>query len=405
VADRDPTDAESLVTALRGLFLLGALAAASFCVPAGGVAQQTSADTAAILLEAADSLEAEGRTGAAAELRAYLLRRYPGTAAAAEVQRRMAVAPAPIDRSGRIELLVWSTLYGLWLGAAVPAALEADDPEAYGLGVLAGGPAGFFLSKAYTERRPMGEGNARAITLGGSWGTWQGYGWREVLDLGTREECFITVQGQEQCFETDADASTVIAAMIAGGLAGLVAGTAISARGPIAPGTATLANFGALWGSGFATAAGVFLDVEDDPLLATALIGGNAGLLGGALLGRARPMSRGRARLINIAGVVGLLAGVGIDLLLLNESDNEKLLVAVPTATSVLGLLYGAHWTRDYDRNQRRRFEGPGGGALLELHDGRLAFDVPTPVPALLQKRSGRGREAGARIELLRLRF
>ena len=71
---------------------------------------------------------------------------------------------------------------------------------AAGVGLLLGAPAGFFASRAYARSRPLSDGQARAITLGGTWGTWQGFGWASVLDLGTEtvRECPL---GPDDCFE------------------------------------------------------------------------------------------------------------------------------------------------------------------------------------------------------------
>jgi hypothetical protein len=84
---------------------------------------------------------------------------------------------------------VFATLYGLWLGVAVPTALGADDGEAYGAGLLVGGPLGLFSARAVTRSRSLTEGQVRAISWGGIWGTWQGFGVAEVLDIGEDVIC------------------------------------------------------------------------------------------------------------------------------------------------------------------------------------------------------------------------
>ena len=68
-----------------------------------------------------------------------------------------------------MELQVFGTLYGSWLGIAVPAAFGAEGPEAYGAGLLIGGPGGLVGSRAMQRARPMSEGQARAISWGGIW--------------------------------------------------------------------------------------------------------------------------------------------------------------------------------------------------------------------------------------------
>lgn len=136
-------------------------------------ARQTPADTAAITLDVAGTLEAEGKGKAARALLELIVRRYPGTPAAAEASLRLAALDR-YDADGSTELRVWSTIYGAWLGVAVPLMLDANDPAAYGVGLLAGSPIAFLVAHRYTRASPVSEGQARAITFGGTWGAWQG---------------------------------------------------------------------------------------------------------------------------------------------------------------------------------------------------------------------------------------
>lgn len=81
-----------------------------------------------------------------------------------------------IDQSGRTELLIFSGYYGLWLGIATPISLEADSPEAFGLGLLLGGPVSLGIAYQLTKDANVSEGKATVISLGGHLGTWQGIG-------------------------------------------------------------------------------------------------------------------------------------------------------------------------------------------------------------------------------------
>jgi hypothetical protein len=117
-------------------------------------------------------------------------------------------------------------------------------------------------------------------------------------------------------------------------------------------------------------------------------------------------MSRNRARLISISGVIGGLSGGGIDLI--TQPDDEKTAIAIPLAGSIIGLAIGALTTREYDAT---RGGGDGDaeldGSLVRWQDGRLAVDVPVPRPVALPiTRAGRvAWETGARLTLLRARF
>jgi hypothetical protein len=365
-------------------------------------AQATRADSAAVLLDAARRFDAQGRDDIAAALYLHILERFGDTAAADAVRTLRGTRRDVLSRGGRVELQVWGTGYGLWLGVAVPLMAGADEPEPYGLGLLLGGPVGFLASRAYAHSRPLTEGQARAITLGGTWGTWQGFGWAHVLDLGitTRRECL----PDGQCFDVQSGDATeeVAAAAVVGGLAGIATGALLS-RKPVTTGLATTVNFGSLWGTWYGFAAGVLADREDDALLAAALIGGNVGLIGTAVFAPRWRLSRNRARLISLAGLVGGLAGAGIDLIA--QPDDEQVAVLIPTLTSAAGLAWGARATRRHDRRSEPEGPGAGGGALIRLDGGRLAVEPPQPLPIMTRDRTGRGARPALFVPILNANF
>jgi hypothetical protein len=96
-------------------------------------------------------------------------------------------------------------------------------------------------------------------------------------------------------------------------------------------------------------------------------------------------MSRNRARLISIAGVIGGLAGAGMDLIM--RPDDEKVAIGIPLATSIAGLAIGAGLTANEGRRSAAGALGPGpdgalqgpGTSLVRLRDGELSWDFPTP--------------------------
>jgi hypothetical protein len=90
-------------------------------------------------------------------------------------------------------------------------------------------------------------------------------------------------------------------------------------------------------------------------------------------------VSRSRARLVSIAGVLGGLAGGGIDLIL--QPDDEKVAVGIPLAGSVLGLVIGAAATREDVATRVGSLDDGAGDALLGVRNGRLALGTPVPTP------------------------
>jgi hypothetical protein len=393
--------------------LLLLLAALSILAPRRAEAQLSRADSAAVLLVAALDFETQDAPQVAAALYRRIIERFADTPAAADAQVRLDRLVAqglatrtppdaagrrtggPLDdedtgsAAGRVELQVWSTLYGSWLGIAIPAAFGADGSEAYGAGLLVGAPAGFFAGRTAARRSDLSMGQVRAITLGGSWGTWQGFGWREVFDIGVDEICPPETPGL--CYEDDGGEQEVFASMVLGGLTGLAAG-ALIARRDISSAAATGANLGSLWGTWVATALGVIADQEGDGLLTTALVGGNAGLVAGGLATPALGWSRSRWRTVSIAGVLGGVGGLGIDLLV--QPDDEKVALAIPLITSVAGFVTGVLTSSDGD-GARGVSDGsaPALSSVADQTEPGAARDARSPgdplVPALFAWRDG----------------
>lgn len=368
-------------------------------------AQLASSDSAAVLLDAARGFEDGGRWDVAAAVYQLIVDRYPATPAATEARARLAAAPSDVaDGSGSVELRVWMTIYGAWLGIAVPGAFGADSSEPYGVGLLLGGPTGFLAGRALANSLDLTAGQARAITLGGTWGTWQGFGWREVFDLGVEQVCQPDFLGDEYCYDFEDSSEETFAAMIAGGLGGIAIGTLLSRR-EMTPGTASAVNFASLWGSWFGVAGGTLLDLEDDDLLAATLVGGDVALIAAAVLAPRWNVSRSRARLVSIAGVLGGLAGAGIDLLA--KPDDGKVAIGIPLAGSILGLGIGVATTRGGSDGTAMLPDGAPDGALLRLQDGRLSFGAPLPAPTLvpLYGRTGTSWRPALAFELFRADF
>jgi len=390
-------------SAILGLLLGLLLSQATAPAPVAAQQPLTAADSAAVLLDAARHFDATGREEVAGALYRLIAERYPQTVAGvAAVTRLQGTARFGAERSGRVELQVWGALYGLWLGIAVPTAFGWDEPEAYGAGILLGAPAGLLAARAVTRSRDLTEGQTRAITWGGTWGTWQGLGWAHVFDWGSRTVC----DGQF-CYEEGETTEAQFKAMIAGGLLGATAGSLLSRR-TIPAGVAAGAHYGSLWGTWLGVAGGLLGDLDDDDLMTATLLAGNAGLLAGAWVADRHALSRNRVRLVSLAGLLGGLAGLGLDLLI--QPDDSDVAIGIPLVLSGAGLATGAYLTRDYDRTVRigSRNAPGGGGSLFGFDATGASWDLPILTPTLVRSLDANGRERnvpGVGVMLLRGRF
>jgi hypothetical protein len=358
-------------------------------------AQVTAADSAAVLLGVANRLRAEGRTTLSTSILNLIIERYASTPSAVDARRTLAEMTSAVEEaSGKTELLVFSTTYGLALGALIPAALGSESPEVYGVGLIVGGPSGFLLGRRM-NRNPISEGQASAISFGAIWGAWQAVGWTNVLFDETN--CSFDV-----CYDDDPSGEALARAAVLGSAAGLGLGLGLAQK-PISAGTAATVSFGAFWGTWYAAGFAVLAELDDgndDRLLTTILLGGDAGLVATALLAPKWKLSRNRARLISISGVAGLLAGAG--LLLIVQPDGEGSII-VPMVTSAVGLGLGVGWTRDYDDRHRAGSQNPG-EALLDRSDGSWRVNLPAPGMRFVDGVAGT-RKPALYVPLLKARF
>ena len=124
---------------------------------------------------------------------------------------------------------------------------------------------------------------------------------------------------------------------------------------------------------------------------------GNAGLVGGAIAGSQLPLSRSRARLISIGGLMGGMGGTG--LVLITQPDDDDTAMATILASSIAGLLLGVALT-DGDGGEGDPADGaqaaasfPAPGALLNRARGGWSLAAPLPSPAQEPTARGKGRD------------
>jgi hypothetical protein len=241
--------------------------------------------------------------------------------------------------------------------------LGADGPSAYGLGLLLGPPTGILFAKLVNDARPVSIGQATAITWGGWWGWWTALGVTSLNDY--------------------ADDKTFWRNTTIGVVGGTAAGLLL-ARRPISAGDASLVAHASAWGTWYGLTVAALADADDAwPYV---LAGGNAALLTAAFATKGVEVSSGRVWIASAAGIAGLVAGLGIDLI---TGTDDNTAIIVPAATSFAGLAIGLAATRNMDRTP----VGLGGSApapaLLGVHEGRLQLGFPAPTPALVPRNDG----------------
>ena len=400
-----PYSSRRVVVRTRGTGVVLGLFAILLSAAPAPLASQIPADTASVLFSVASDLLQEGDTTQATSLFRILLGRFPEAGVASDARALLdELEAARRDRGGRGKLIAWSTIYGASLGVLIPAAFGADDSEPYGVGLLLGAPLGFAGSKAYAKSVRLTPGQARAITFGSWWGMWQGFGWREVFGWGDRDvtQCFDTGGGVTECFTFREESDEApFTGTVLGSLAGLTTGILLSRQIDIAASTALAANFGALWGTWYGFAASVIaIENDDDGRLAMTLIGGDVGLIAGALAAPALGMSTGRAWLVHLAGIAGLIGGLGLDLIV--QPDDDQAAVLIPMATSAFGLFVGFGTTSE---DSGHDVDVPDlASALISWREGKLRFGAPLPRPTVLAAPgTRRGVVPGVKFDLFRL--
>jgi hypothetical protein len=345
--------------------LLVALALVAWTFPRPVSAQVSRSDSAAVLLNAAQRLDADGQRVAASAVLTFIVRNYGDTPSGAEARRELESRPAEAEEgSGRVELVAWSTLYGAWLGIVVPAALSVNQAEVYGLGLLAGGPLGYAAAQSIATSRHVTLGEARAMTFGFRWGTTQAIGWLSELT-------------------EDVSAETAFATMGLGGLGGMALGGAIARRQHLTAGQVAYSAQGYYWGTYYAVSLAVIANI-DNHTGSWILAGGDIGMLAAAATAP-EGITAGRAWLTSAMGIAGMAAGWGVDLII--GADTKEVVLGIPMATSAVGLILGTRSARAMA--QRGPDNGGGAGAalptaLLDASGSRLHLGLPVPTPTLI---------------------
>ena len=336
---------------------------------------------AAELYETAFRLIVEGNYGEAYDGLNEVIDRYPDTVyarLAADRKQRLEQLNLPsirrkkIDQSGRVGTVVFSTLYSTWLGIGTARLMdETDNAKSIATGMMIGAPTGLLTSLVATRNAKLTRGQSALINSGGSWGTWQGWGWATLID-------------------EDGDEKSLIRGAMLGGLSSILATSVLTRRIDPSLGDMGIINYGALWGTWLSLCAGQVAGVEDDDgLLAWTLIGGNIGAITMASLSPKIDITLARANWINLGGVIGTTVASGIVMIIAESDISTEDAFATLMFGGIAGLIIGIYNTR--------HSPPPEAGERLSLRNNSTPWDRP---PHQLQLNSN-----GIHTNFLSIRF
>ena len=323
----------------------------------------------------------------------WLISSYPETTygrLATDKKREIAILlrqPKPISGMSRAGLVGFGTLFTTWLGVGTLILLDVEGPVPYGFVLIVGPLSGLIGSLSLTRESELSDGQASLITLGGTWGIWQAVGAASLADAGDK---------------------LTVGASMAGGAIGLALASSIIRGRDVSPGDATLINFGGVWGTWFSICGAMAARNRDndnsDFILGSAMMGGNVGLSTMAAWSTKLNMSRARARLINIGGIVGTLYGLGTNILFEIEPE-DRTFWSLMGLGSAVGLAAGSYFTRNYDAQTGYFTEG--GVSLLNLEPAEKRWNLSFPTTAIVPVSNGNSRKPDIELRtlLVRVRF
>ena len=206
---------------------------------------------------------------------------------------------------GRGRLVLWSSLYGIWLGIATDVLFDIDGDRALILAPLLGMGAGLGLSLAATSSYQVTVGEAWTIITGLDYGSFNGALWAGGLDFSSK---------------------AIVGSAVATGIAAASIGVLVAdAKSPSA-GDIEVVRSSLLWGTvgGFLLTFVVAPDVSSESGLKAVAAAMDAGLLVGVGLANSFDLSRNRVLIIDAGAIAGGLATAGIAWLVAGSDNNVR---------------------------------------------------------------------------------
>jgi hypothetical protein len=264
---------------------------------------------------------------------------------------------------GRGRLVLWSSLYGIWLGIAVDIMFDINGNRSVILPPLIGLGAGLGLSLAATNNHQLTVGEAWTIITGLDYGTINGALWAGGLD-----------------FSSKGVVGTAVATSVAATSIGVLVA---DAKSPSA-GDIELVRSGLLWGTvgGLLATFVIAPDASSTNALKAVAASMDLGFLAGVGLASSFDVSRNRMLIIDAGALSGGLFGLGIAWLAAGSNGNARGLAGAGLAGMLAGIGVAAWATRNLDAHDDTIAATPSVPAMLARDaSGRWRYGTPGAVP------------------------
>lgn len=297
-----------------------------------------------------------------------------------------------LNQDGRTELLISSTLSGLaFYGWSLPLAAGIDDSRATIATYMLVGGSSFFVPFLATRNREVTKAIGRAYSVGTVTGIGHGFMLRGLLELNNQYPNYDERKSERR-----------LLVPIALGLGESFGLMALTSKYDLSIPNVSMIASGSVWGAGWGMSVGSILIAENDDsnteirkALFSTLIGSGTGMyLGHKVYQKTPNLTNGDVLVVNAYGVLAALSAATISDLAMdfNKNTDTKILYGSMTATSIGGMIYGLHRTKNYNyTNAEGAYIGLSeiAGGLLGLGIGYLVDDSFSSETALVSTTIG----------------
>jgi hypothetical protein len=267
---------------------------------------------------------------------------------------------------GRGRLVLWSSLYGIWLGIATDIMFEIDGERAVIVPPLVGLGAGIGLSLAATSTYQLTVGEAWTIITGLDYGTINGALWAGGLDMSDKG---------------------VVGTAVATSFAATSIGVLVANEKSPSAGDIELVRSSLLWGTvaGFLATFVIAPDASSTSAFKAVAASMDAAFLIGVGLANYVDVSRNRMLIIDAGALAGGLFGLGIAWLAAGTDNSGRGLAGAALGGMLAGIGVTAWLTRNLDAQDTNIAQGPTSPTLPALlardARGRWRLGRPGAIP------------------------